>query len=218
MAQPDPTAVQPWRAAAIDAMRDACQHEAAQRNGHRTPFNYRWEHVQAVVTTACKLAELTGADREVVEAAAWLHDIRKDAGESHPQAGAAYARQFLPQTDFPPHKIEAVAAAIEQHMGLWRDEPLTELTAQVLWDADKLTKIGPMAWVHWAGRYLSADRPATTPHFIDNARSQTWRAKTVASMHTEPARRAAAARFAAYEALWDEIAAEWSAADLTAAA
>ena len=32
-------------------------------------FAYRWEHVQAVVRLANRLAERTGADREIVEAA-----------------------------------------------------------------------------------------------------------------------------------------------------
>ena len=40
-------------------------------------FAYRWEHVQAVVRLANRLAERTGADREIVEAAAWLHDVGK---------------------------------------------------------------------------------------------------------------------------------------------
>jgi uncharacterized protein len=33
--------------------------------------------VQAVVRLANRLAERTGADREIVEAAAWLHDVGK---------------------------------------------------------------------------------------------------------------------------------------------
>ena len=84
--------------------------------------NYRWEHVKAVVMLARKLARLTNADEEIVEAAAWLHDIRKDAADNHPQEGATYARQFLPTTDFPPEKIEPVAQAIIDHMGLWLDQ------------------------------------------------------------------------------------------------
>src|SRR5690606_7903429 len=118
----------------------------------RVSFNYRWEHVTTVVTLALRLAELTGADAEIVEAAAWLHDVCKYTdGSRHPIAGADFARTFLPTTDFPPDKVEAVAAAIADHMGLWRDEPLAVLEAQVLWDADKLAKIGLTAVFHWAG-------------------------------------------------------------------
>ena len=39
------------------------------------PFSHRWEHVQRVVQMALWLADKTDADRDIVEAAAWLHDI-----------------------------------------------------------------------------------------------------------------------------------------------
>lgn len=197
-------------------MYEATLAELAGRNGTtEVSFNYRWEHVTTVVTLARRLAELTGADAEIVEAAAWLHDVRKYTdGNRHPQAGAAMAREFLPSTDFPPDKIEAVASAINDHMGLWRDEPLTVLEAQVLWDADKLAKIGLTAIFHWAGGWLAGDEMRTLAGLIARGRDAAWQEKTVASMHTEPARRAAAGRLAAYRALYDELERELDGADL----
>jgi uncharacterized protein len=206
----------PWREAAQEAMRQATEAEAVARFGTRKPvFNYRWEHVTAVVTLALKLAELTGADCEVVEAAAWLHDIRKEAKEKHPQEGAKFARKFLAKTDFPPEKIERVAQAIEDHMGLWLDEPLTNLESQVVWDADKLAKIGLTAVFHRLGDMLARGKATTTDDFIANGRNADWQAKTVASMHTEPARCAAVARFQAYNQLWDALQAELNGDDLS---
>ena len=142
----DPTRLL-WREAAQEQMHAATLAELRGRHGtDQVSFNYRWEHVTAVVALALRLAELTRADAETVEAAAWLHDVCKFShGEQHPQAGAAFARDFLPTTDFPPDKIEAVAAAVADHMGLWRDEPLTVLESQVLWDADK-----PVSYTHLA--------------------------------------------------------------------
>jgi len=35
----------------------------------------RWSHVQGVAAQACGLAPTTGADADLLEAAAWLHDI-----------------------------------------------------------------------------------------------------------------------------------------------
>lgn len=205
----------PWREAVVEAMRHATEAEALARFGKRKPvFNYRWEHVTAVVTLAMKLAELTGADGEVVEAAAWLHDVRKEAREKHPQEGAKFARKFLPKTDFPPEKVEVVAQAIEAHMGLWLDEPLDNLEAQVLWDADKLAKIGLTAVFHFTGNVLAKGKPTTTDDLIRYGRDADWQAKTVASMHTEPARRAAAARLAAYNQLWESLENELGAGDL----
>ncbi|NJN53862.1 MAG: HD domain-containing protein [Anaerolineae bacterium] len=95
----------PWRPAVEEAMRHATEAEALARLGKRIPtFNYRWEHVTAVVTLAVKLAELTGADRDVVEAAAWLHDVRKGAKEKHPQEGAKVCPQIFTQNGFPTGK------------------------------------------------------------------------------------------------------------------
>ena len=204
-----------WREAASEAMREACRAEAERRHGRPDPsFDYRWEHVSAVVTLALRLADLTGADADVVEAAAWLHDVRKDAMLDHPREGAIFAREFLPGTDFPPNKIEAVARAIEDHMGLWRDEPLDILESQVLWDADKLTKIGLTAAIHWSGKALAGDKQRSTQDLIARARTADWHQRTVESMHTEPARRAAARRLEAFDALWDGLEGELEGSDL----
>lgn len=202
-----------WKTAVYDAMyQKAQQQEKHKKSGSR--FSYRWEHVRAVVTVAVKLATLTGADPEVVEAAAWLHDICKEAKERHPQEGAKFAWRFLPTTDFPLEKVKAVAQAIEDHMGLWRDEPLRTLESQVLWDADKLTKIGMTAAAHWMGGDFTRGRIGSTEQLIERLESADWRAKTVASMHTEPAKRAAQSRFAAYDRMLAQLSAEWHAEDI----
>lgn len=205
-----------WQKAVRKEMLKATLREAQERYGTKEPpFNYRWEHVTAVVNLATRLAEETGADEEVVVAAAWLHDIRKETGPRHPMEGAKFARNFLPKTDFPPQKIEAVAKAIEDHMGLWRKKPLTNLESMVLWDADKLAKIGLTAVFHWAGEAFSKrSQPITVKRLIKNGRKSQWQQKTVASMHTEPARRAAQARLQAYNQLWDALEQELQGNDL----
>jgi len=205
-----------WRKAVQKAMREATEQEIVARFGSldNASFNYRWEHVQSVVTLATRLGKLTGADPKVVEAAAWLHDVRKEAGEAHPREGAKFARELLPTTNFPKKKIERVATAIEDHMGLWRDEPLTNLESMVLWDADKLAKIGLTAVFHWTGLALAGNKTRTLADLIARGRSADWQAKTVASMHTEPARRAAKSRLESYQWLWDSLEAELSGDDL----
>jgi uncharacterized protein len=204
-----------WRVAARKAMREATQREAKRRHGNTDPsFNYRWEHVTTVVTLAVKLAGLTEADVEVVEAAAWLHDVRKDTKARHPAEGAKFARSLLADTDFPRKKIKRVARTIEDHMGLWREEPLTNLESMVLWDADKLAKIGLTAAFHWTGGELAGTKLRDMNDLIAKARSADWQKKTVASMHTKPARRAARARLKAYQKLWDTLEAELIGDDL----
>ena len=204
-----------WRKVAREAMRRAARAEAERRSGSDNPtFNYRWEHVQAVHTLAMKLARLTGADLEIVEAAVWLHDVAKEHGEDHPQAGAAYTRRFLPQTDFPPEKVERVAQAIADHQGLWREEPLQRLESQILWDADKLAKLGLTAAFHWTGMKFARETSLTMAELVASLRDAQWLEKTAASMHTAPARRAARSRLRAFRHLWETLEAELRADDL----
>lgn len=204
-----------WRKVVQLAMENASKDEAMRRFGTPEPgFNYRWEHVRSVVTLAVRLAGLVGADKDVVEAAAWLHDVAKEKGAKHPEEGAKVARKLLPKTDFPAEKVESVAQAITQHMGLWLDKPLINLEAMVLWDADKLSKIGLTAAFHWTGMYLMDGKMRTTRDLVHRGRMAEWQARTVASMHTEPAKRAAAKRLKRYQKLWNSLEKELNGDDL----
>jgi uncharacterized protein len=204
-----------WQPAVRQAMHEAAEQESHEKNMSPSPgFNYRWEHVNTVVKLALKLAGLVGADFEVVEAAAWLHDIAKQKGKDHAEYGAQEARRFLVQTDFPPNKIEQVCQAIADHQGLWREKPLTNLESMVLWDADKLSKIGLTAAIHWTGMALSQHESLTTANLIANGRKARWQEKTVSSMHTKPAQRAAEKRFLVFNQLWDELERELDGDDL----
>jgi uncharacterized protein len=163
------------------------------------PFSHRWEHVQAVVRMALWLAQQTGADAEVVEAAAWLHDIRKGT-PAHGISGAREARRILLRTDFPPAKLPAVADAISRHVGLYRPPaapPLAPVETAVLWDADKLTKLGVQALAYSLS--MSFMRGLTLPQRRSNMLefTQSVLVRTVQSMNTPPARQEAAQRYAA---------------------
>ena len=56
----------------------------------------RWAHVQGVAARACSLATVLGADADLLEAAAWLHDIGYAPGPAttglHALDGARYRR------------------------------------------------------------------------------------------------------------------------------
>ena len=54
----------------------------------------------------------------------------------------------------------------------------------------------------------------TLADLIARGRDAEWQARTVASMHTEPAKRAAAARLTAFRDLYDELERELTGADL----
>jgi uncharacterized protein len=221
-----------WREAVRSAALAAASAETAQearsqaatagspeRREHDIPFNYRWEHVQAVVRLAVRLADLTGADREIVEAAAWLHDIAKGQSENHAKDGAVAARRILAETDFPPGKIDAVADAIAKHRGLWIAEPVEPLEAAVLWDADKLSKLGATAVLHFVG-YLMMVGKGTTAQLLkelpgDGWIKPDWQEDTVRSFHTAPARAAGRERMEAFRAFCQRAMQEFDGDDLT---
>jgi uncharacterized protein len=198
--------------------RKAAQIEDNERWGDtRAPFEYRWEHVQATVRLALRLAERTGADREVCEAAAWLHDVAKlhsrEHGTDHGLDGAARARSILAQSDFPAEKIEAVAGAISKHVGLETSAPVEPLEAAILWDADKLTKLGATIIVHAIGYHL-AKGEKTTEALIDGVCDDEWGDSIVRSLNTAPAQAAGQARLAAYRAFCQAAQAEFDGEDL----
>jgi uncharacterized protein len=202
------------RAAAQEAALASDRAKWEARGSTATAFAYRWEHVQAVVGLANRLAELTGADREIVEAAAWLHDVGKGApGEDHGRAGAAVARTILAQTDFSPHKIEAVADAIAKHVGYCRSEPVEPLEAAVLWDADKLTWLGSMAVLHIASSAAGMGN-ATTAQLLDRLSDGAWREGIARSLHTAPARAAGRKRVEAFRAFYQQAVRELTGDDL----
>ena len=192
------------------AWRELCRQEAARQaereaqtawqteNGVEAPFNHRWEHVQRVVQLALWLAEETGADPEAAEAAAWLHDIRKGEPD-HGQAGAVAAAAVLGRSDFPAAKTPLVVEAIRQHAGLFRPDgapSLEPLEAAVLWDADKLSKLGMEALAYNLSAPYAQGKTLTERRRDITEYAQTVLSRSVTSMNTTPARRLAEQRFA----------------------
>ena len=99
-------------------------------------------------------------------------------------------------------------------MGLWRDEPLENLESQILWDADKLTKIGLTMSIHWFGSALNRGRVKTTEDFIEGGLRPDWLDKTVASMHTPQARKAAQKRLTNFRDYFEKLDRELNADDI----
>ncbi len=157
---------------------------------------------------------------EVLTAAVWLHDIVKshtvEPGEvPDAELAAAEARQVLAATDFPSSKLDAVCEAIRVHEGLFRDRPLEQLEAAVLWDADKLSKLGATYLVHTLCSRPAFDpifrgRPTDTTLVLDS--TEEWLEmgeRIAASMNTEPGRIEGARRLAYLKRFVGELKREW---------
>jgi uncharacterized protein len=175
-------------------------------------FSYRWEHVQVVVRLALRLAELSGADKEIVEAAAWLHDVAKLSKEEHGKDSALAARRILLETDYDRDKIDAVADAIVKHAWRPNPEPIAPIEAAVLWDADKLTKIGAISALLYTGFQIKA-RWRTMDHLVERL-PHPRRDDIVAHLNTGPAQAAGRKRVEALEAFWRQAMRELDGDDL----
>ncbi len=109
---------------------------------NKISYNYRAEHNALVISMGMQIGERLKADRDVLKAALTLHDVgRSKVKKGHAEAGARMAGEILQDTDFPKEKIKAVQYAISTHVG-WDESVPETLEARVLWDADKLSKLG----------------------------------------------------------------------------
>lgn len=107
---------------------DACYKEAYDK------------HIKPVVVHALDLADRQNADKEIVEIAAWLHDIGSIMGrrEDHHIVGAEVAEELLSGLGYPEERIEMVKHCIMVHRGSV-DLKRESVEAQILADADAIS-------------------------------------------------------------------------------
>ncbi|MHA2273597.1 MAG: HD domain-containing protein [Candidatus Hodarchaeales archaeon] len=123
----------------------------AQTTAESPLFDYRFDHVVNVVHIVKQLARDNNADINIVTIAGWLHDIAKPGMESiqdHGILSAEIASEVLRKEGVEEKVIENVCDVIRKHVGLTLDEPLTPIEAQILWEADKLVKLGIIGFIH----------------------------------------------------------------------
>lgn len=117
----------------------------AIRVGKRGAHSY--EHTLRVRELCRYIGAAEGADLEVLEAAALLHDIGRPeeevTGKSHAKVGADMAVAFLATTPFPKEKLPQVASAIQTHR-FSEQLPPESLEGKILSDADKLDAMGAL--------------------------------------------------------------------------
>src|SRR3972149_6359381 len=124
-----------------------------------------FDHVLRVYRMAEHLAQIEGADLEIVRAAALLHDAQGSAtagGDigrfNHQHASAEFARQVLETEGWPEEKIAAVQHCIRAHRFRDGSEPPRTLEAKILFDADKLDVLGAIGIVRVVAYAVIAGR------------------------------------------------------------
>ncbi|MBC8530462.1 HD domain-containing protein [Gehongia tenuis] len=134
------------------------------------------EHVYRVLHMALFLAEDEDVNRDVLIAAALLHDIGRaaelrDGAVDHAQRGSEMARTFLSGMGFDKDFAEHVAACIATHR--YRSGfPPASREAEILFDADKLDVTGALGVARTFLYQGAKGRPIYT---VENGRVQTGR-------------------------------------------
>ncbi len=107
-------------------------------------------HFVPVRNYSVKLAELTGADAEVVELAAWLHDlgrVKYGTTENHHLTGAEEARKILKKLGYPEKTIKHVEDCILTHVceeGMKRPQTIE---ARITASADAMVHYDTIPWL-----------------------------------------------------------------------
>lgn len=120
-------------------------------------------HVLRVRDNALTIMDAEGGDRDVIVAAALLHDVvvypkNDPRGEQEYEESATKAGELLPTTLFPSSKIEAVKTAIREHTGRHTAQR-SSLESQIVHDADKLEKTGAVAIMRMFASTQQMQRP-----------------------------------------------------------
>ncbi len=109
--------------------------------------SHGWDHSQRVHKLCMHIGQVERADLEVLEIAAYLHDVGRpyeDAsrgGVCHAQKGAEIARELLAEYPVSDNQKANIIHCIRSHRFRGNLRPET-LEAKVLFDADKLDAIG----------------------------------------------------------------------------
>lgn len=131
------------------ALRETLIETACQRQPAGDP-SHDFEHILRVLHLAEKLAELTGADLDVLVPAALFHDIvvrpKNDAqSRQDTEDSALVAEGILQEIDtFPRQKIPQVMACIKE-CSFSAGQKATSIESEILQDADRLEATGAIA-------------------------------------------------------------------------
>jgi HD superfamily phosphodiesterase len=91
-----------------------------------------------------------GGDEDIVVASVWIHDRYKPLieGKNHAARAAEWTEKNLAATGYPAAKVAAVAYAVGNHANPPQTIPAEAKEARLLWDADKLGKLGAIMVVY----------------------------------------------------------------------
>jgi|SRR3989344_2979995 len=114
--------------------------EESEKPSARYGFEPYEFHLMPMRNYAVKLAKKLNADAEIVEIAAWLHDIGSiiNGRENHHIVGAEIAEQKLRELGYSFERVQRIKACILNHRGSVNN-PRISLEEQIICDADAVS-------------------------------------------------------------------------------
>lgn len=189
-----------------------------------------FDHILRVYHLASRLAEQTGADLEIVQAAALLHDAhvapshaQGEARTAHQQHSADFASRVLREEGWPASRVAEVQHCIRAHRFRDDSEQPQTLEAKVLFDADKLDAIGAIGVaraIAYAAHQGDPAYLAPSQQFLEKGRKLVGEQhsayheylyklrKLKERLYTQPARAIAAERHRFQESFFERLIAE----------
>ena len=180
--------------------------------------SHSFDHTERVFKLATIIAQAEGADLEVVQTAALLHDIarKKEACgevECHAEHGAKESEKILQELGFDERKIPLVVECIAVHRHRKGLVPKT-IEGKVLQDADRLDVLGAIGIARVFSYGGARNRPLYSPlkmglsSGIGHFREKVIRIKPE-SFHTKTAQKIAKHRYEFTEQFVKEFLDEW---------
>lgn len=122
---------------------DECKKPTSKYGYEPFPF-----HFVPMVKYALELADEMGGDKEIIEVAAWLHDIGSIiyGREDHHITGAKVAEEKLKELNYPAEKIEMVKKCILNHRGSKQNERQS-LEEKIVAEADVMSTFDNIAGI-----------------------------------------------------------------------
>jgi len=176
-------------------------------------YNYRYEHIRQVEREALRLLEAEGGDAEILLAAVWIHDRYQPQYAGPPDHGARaanWANENLEGFGFPAVKVPEVCYAVANHSNPPGSLAGQAQEARMLWDADKLTKIGAFpVIVYLCGFPAFPDKVMTLQSIVDHGFWHLQRVShLVENFYFERSRQRARLKLAAERAYYAALAEE----------
>jgi uncharacterized protein len=127
----------------VDSVREYVKEECQNSKYGLEPYIF---HIEPMVKYAKDLAILKGCDLELIEVAAWLHDIGSivEGRKDHHISGAKIATEKLREFNYSEKKIKLVSKCIQNHRGS-RNDARETIEEKIIVEADVLSNFDDLA-------------------------------------------------------------------------